>query len=58
MPIASFGCSRCGKQAPKKLRAHGQFANRMSWLRRHLRRAHPVIFKRSIAKGVATRRKL
>ncbi len=55
MPYEHWGCSICGKQAPTKYRKHGQFANRLSWLRRHRKLMHPYAFKRSIIKSVETR---
>lgn len=55
-PLKSYGCAKCGKQAPTKLRADGKFEERFQWLRRHYKKNHPVLFKRSIRKGVATRK--
>lgn len=45
MPYKTYGCSKCGQQAPKKLRTHGQFGNRMSWIRRHYKKSHPRKFR-------------
>jgi len=45
MPLKTFGCSICGKQAPKKIREHGKFAERIDWLRRHYKRFHPRKFR-------------
>ncbi len=56
MPFKTYGCRKCGKQAPKDLREHGTFAERMSWLRRHYKKYHPRLFSASIKKGVATRK--
>ena len=55
--LKSFGCTKCGKQAPKKLRREDAptFAKRMSWLRNHNKRYHYTSFRRSIKKGVQTR---
>jgi len=46
MPYRTWGCSICGKQAPKRLREHGNFADRMAWLRRHYKREHTKEFKK------------
>jgi hypothetical protein len=46
MPYKSYGCSRCKKQSPLKLREHGTFKERMDWLRDHYKRKHPAEFKR------------
>lgn len=51
-----FGCSICGEQAPKKLREHGTFDKRMKWVREHREEQHPATFKKSIKKGIKTRR--
>ena len=56
MPYRTWGCSICGKQAPKKLREHGKFAERMDWLRKHRKKHHPVAFRKSERKGVATKK--
>lgn len=56
MPLRSFTCGRCGAKCPKKYLEHGQFAKRMSWLRRHRRKYHPEAHKKSIRKAVKTRR--
>jgi len=45
MPLKSFCCSVCGRCAPRKYLAHGQFGNRMRWLRRHYKRHHPKKFR-------------
>jgi len=55
-PYKTFGCSICGMQAPKELREHGTFAERMKWLRSHRKKYHPELFKKSIKKGVKTRK--
>ena len=54
-PLKSFGCSICGKQAPKGLRKDGKFEERMSWLMSHKKRYHPKAHKKSIEKGLRTR---
>lgn len=46
MPFKTYGCSICGKQAPKELRAHGKFKERMKWLREHYKRNHPKEFRK------------
>lgn len=46
MPYKSFGCRLCGFQAPKKLREHGKFAERMKWLRGHYKKFHPQEYKK------------
>jgi len=51
----TFGCKICGQQAPKKLREHGTFAERMKWLRDHRKAKHPKAFRASIKKGLRTR---
>jgi hypothetical protein len=53
---ASLKCSKCGKSAPTELRKHGKFPERMAWVRKHYKKAHPREFKKSIKKGVASRR--
>jgi len=45
MPLKQFCCSVCGRCAPRKYLAHGQFGNRMGWLRRHYKRYHPRKFR-------------
>ena len=45
MPLKSYGCSICERQAPKRLRADGEFEGRMKWLRRHYKRFHPRKFR-------------
>lgn len=57
MPYKSFGCSICGRQAPKKLRADGKSEERWSWLRRHRAKHHPRAHKESIRRAVETRSK-
>jgi len=57
MPYKTFGCSICGKQAPKSLREHGTFEERQDWLRDHRKKYHPKAFKESVRKGLKTRRK-
>lgn len=57
MMYKSLGCSLCGQQAPKRLREHGTFNERMSWIREHREKYHLAAFKRSIKKAVASRRK-
>lgn len=44
MPLRSYGCAECGKQAPIELRKHGMMEERMGWLRRHYKSRHPDIF--------------
>ena len=56
MPLKSFKCSICGASAPKTYLGHGEFQNRMKWLRRHREKYHPTAFKKSIKKGVKTRK--
>jgi len=56
MPFKTFGCSICGKQAPKSLREHGTFEERMSWVRKHRKKYHPKAFKSSIKKAIQTRK--
>ena len=46
MPYKSWSCSICGKQAPKALREHGKFKERMDWLRKHYKKAHNKRFKK------------
>lgn len=57
MPLRQFCCSICGRCAPRKYLRHGQFANRMRWLRRHYKRYHPAKFRKSIKKAVHTRKR-
>ena len=57
MPLKSYGCSICGKQAPKKLREEGKLEERFAWLRGHREKNHPRKFKESIKKGIATRKR-
>lgn len=57
MPYKTWGCSICGAQAPKHLREHGNFAERMAWLRRHRKAKHPVAHKKSTKKAVRARTK-
>jgi hypothetical protein len=35
----------CGAKAPVKYLRHGQFKNRMEWLRGHYKKHHPKKFK-------------
>jgi len=56
MPLESFGCRICGKQAPQRLREDGMFEERMAWLRRHRKKKHPAAFRKSVKKGVKTRK--
>lgn len=51
MPLRSFRCSICGASAPKKYLKHGQFGNRMSWLRKHYKRYHPRKFREMYKRG-------
>ena len=44
-PLKQFCCSICGKCAPRKLLPHGKFEERMDWLRKHYKSAHPQAFK-------------
>jgi hypothetical protein len=46
----SCHCTKCGKRSPV-----GYFEDRTAWLRRHYKKNHPRAWKRSVAKGVATR---
>jgi len=55
MPYKTWGCSICGMQAPVELRRHGQFANRMKWLREHYKLHHPDEFQKIMRKAVRTR---
>lgn len=55
--LKSFGCSICQRQAPKKLRAHGKFSERMAWLRHHYRDKHPERFKAMYKKAAKTKTK-
>jgi len=57
MPYKTWGCSICGMQAPKRLRAHGKFKERMDWLRNHYREYHPDEYKKMIQKIKKARRK-
>lgn len=57
MPYKTWGCSICGMQAPKALREHGQFANRMKWLREHYKLHHPDEFQKMMHRAVQTRAK-
>lgn len=57
MPLASFNCSICGAKAPKAYLQHGKFKERMRWLRGHYKRKHPTAFKRTVSKGVKTRKR-
>ncbi len=44
-PLSRFCCSQCGRCAPRALLAHGQFENRMSWLRHHYKNYHQSAFR-------------
>lgn len=55
MPLKSFGCKICGKQAPKRLREHGTFSERMEWLWGHRKRKHPAAHKISVNKSLKAR---
>jgi len=55
MPYKTYGCSICGTQAPKELREHGTFKERMEWLRRHRKRYHPRKFRESERKSLKSR---
>lgn len=57
MPLEKFCCSICGQCCPKKYLAHGKFKERMDWLRRHRKAKHPKAHKKSVKKGIATRKK-
>jgi hypothetical protein len=46
MPYKTWGCGICGKQAPKNLREHGKFQERMNWLRKHYKATHNRNFKK------------
>ena len=46
MPYKTWGCGLCGAQAPKKLREHGKFNERMKWLREHYATKHKATFKK------------
>jgi len=52
MPYKTWGCSICGKQAPKGLRRHGKSKERWSWLRRHRAKYHPEAFREWYGKEV------
>jgi hypothetical protein len=45
-------CSKCGKSIRVK-----NFGDMMVKLRRHYKEYHPILFKRSIKKGIETRKK-
>lgn len=57
MPLKSFKCSICGARSPKKYLAEGQFEKRMAWLRRHRKRKHPRLHKKSTAKMLRTKKR-
>lgn len=40
-----FRCSVCGASAPKDVLRHGQLEGRMTWLRKHYQKKHPVKFQ-------------
>jgi hypothetical protein len=55
MPYETWGCRICGKQAPKRLREHGTFSERMKWLWSHRKKYHPKEHARSIRKSLEAR---
>ena len=55
MPYKTWKCSICDKQAPKKLREHGNFSERMKWLWEHRKKYHPTAHKRSVAKSLKSK---
>lgn len=55
MPYKTFGCTICGKQAPKKIWGENMFKERMSWLWKHRKENHPWHFARSEGKSIRTR---
>ena len=55
MPLRTFGCKICGKQAPREYRKDGEFAGRMEWLWGHRKENHSWHFSRSIRKSQRTR---
>ena len=57
MPLKSFNCSVCGAHCPKKYLAEGQFEKRMAWLRRHRKRKHPRLHKKSTRKMLRTKKR-
>jgi len=57
LPLKSFNCSICGAHSPKKYLAEGQFDKRMAWLRRHRKRKHPSLHKKSTAKMLRTKKR-
>ena len=57
MPLKSFKCSVCGARCPKKYLAHGQFEKRIAWLRRHRKRKHPRLHKKSTRKTLRTKKR-
>ena len=57
MSLKSFNCSVCGARSPKKYLAHGQFKKRMAWLRRHRKRKHPRLHKKSTREMLRTKKK-
>ena len=56
MPLRSFKCQLCGACCPEQYLTHGQFANRMKWLREHRQEKHPGAFWKSIYKGVTAKK--
>ena len=52
----SFKCSKCGKSAPTELREHGEFSERMAWIREHYKKAHPRTFRKSVKEGALKRK--
>ncbi len=56
MPYETYGCSVCSQQAPRRLREHGTFAERLKWLRHHYAKAHPRKFAEWNKKSVKTKK--
>jgi len=56
VPYKTWGCSICGTQAPKSLRSHGNFSERMKWLREHYKLHHPDEFEKMVRKAQRTRK--
>jgi hypothetical protein len=54
--LKSWACSICGMQAPKELREHGKFNDRMRWLRGHYKLYHPDEFRRMYERMVETKK--
>jgi len=57
MPYKTWGCSICGEQAPKSLRDHGNFSERMSWLWSHRKERHPRKHRKSVLKSQRARKR-